>query len=359
MSATEPPKELRCVLVGAPSDTLAICRMTKMAKINRTEVKYAREVLAREAEAILNLSGHINAAFIRAVDLVYSCKGKVVVSGMGKAGIIAQKISATLSSTGTPSLFLHPAEAYHGDLGRLDGSDVLTALSNSGETGEITRLLDSVKKIGSKIIAVTGNEKSTLARHSDVVLGIGRIQEACPLGLAPSCSTAAMLAIGDALALTVLRRKKTRQKFDKEEYAFYHPGGELGRALLKVKDLMREADANPLVGPRMKIRDVLEAITRVRAGAATIVNKNKKLLGIFTDGDFRRLLLKERPDDILEQPIETVMVRTPHTIRKDNLATEALAVLKKFQVDELPVVDKRNRVVGLIDVQDLLARGIV
>jgi arabinose-5-phosphate isomerase len=330
-----------------------------MPDTKRAEVKYAREVLSREARAIVNLSGSIDAQFIKAVDLVYSCDGKVVVTGMGKAGIIARKISATLSSTGTPSLFLHPAEAYHGDLGRLTGSDILAALSNSGETDEITRLLDPVKKIGSTIIAITGNKNSTLARHSEVVLSIGNVEEACPLGLAPSCSTAAMLALGDALALTVLRRKKTNAKFDKEEYAFYHPGGELGRALLKVNDLMREADANPLVRPAMKIRDVLKAITSVRAGAATIVDKNRKLLGIFTDGDFRRLLLRERPDAVLDRPIKTVMVKTPHTIRKDSLATEALAILKKFKVDELPVVDAHNRVVGLIDVQDLLARGIV
>jgi arabinose-5-phosphate isomerase len=331
----------------------------QMARVNRSEIKYAREVLTREAQTIANLLNTINAEFIKAVDLVYTCGGKIVVTGMGKAGIIARKISATLSSTGTPSLFLHPAEAYHGDLGRLAENDVLCALSNSGETEEITRLLESVKKIGSHIIAITGNPDSTLARHSEVVLDLGRIEEACPLRLAPSCSTAAMLALGDALALTVLRRRKTQKKFAKEDYAFYHPGGELGRSLLKVEELMREADANPLVPPTMKIREVIEVMTKPRTGAATVVDKNRRLLGIFTDGDFRRLFLEEPPPDMLERPIETVMVKKPRSIRKGKLATEALAILKKFQIDQLPVVDGHNRVVGLIDVQDLLAKGIV
>ena len=330
-----------------------------MAQRNASEIKYAREVLIKEAQTISQLLSSVNSDFIRAIDLIYSCKGRIVVTGMGKAGIIAQKISATLSSTGTPSLFLHPAEAYHGDLGRLTSSDVLTALSNSGETEEITRLLDAVKKIGPKIIAITGNKKSTIARHSDVVLDIGRIQEACPLGLAPSCSTTAMLAIGDALALTVLRRRTTKKQFDKDEYALFHPGGELGRKLLKVKELMREADANPLVPPSMKIRSVLAAITKAKAGAATIVDRKRILLGIFTDGDFRRLFLKGATEGPLDKPIEFAMVRTPHTIQKECLATEALSILKKFKIDELPVVDKNNKVVGLIDVQDLLAKGIV
>jgi len=330
-----------------------------MTKNRASEIRYAREVLKQEARAISGLSGSVDSAFIKAVDNVYACKGKIVVTGMGKAGIIAQKISGTLSSTGTSSIFLHPAEAFHGDLGRLTGADVLLALSNSGETEEITRLLDSVKKIGARIIAITGNRKSTLASHSDVVLFIGSIEEACPLGLAPSCSTAAMLALGDALALTVLRRRKAKKEFDKQDYAFFHPGGELGRRLLKVKDLMREADSNPLVPRTMKIRDVLVTITASRAGAATIVDEKKKLLGIFTDGDLRRLSLKGIDADVLETPIENVMTRTPHSIRDDHLATEALGILKKFKVDELPVVDRHRTVVGLIDIQDLLAKGIV
>jgi len=330
-----------------------------MTKNRASEIRYAREVLKQEARAISGLSGSVDSAFIKAVDNVYACKGKIVVTGMGKAGIIAQKISGTLSSTGTSSIFLHPAEAFHGDLGRLTGADVLLALSNSGETEEITRLLNYDKKIGARIIAITGNRKSTLASHSDVVLFIGSIEEACPLGLAPSCSTAAMLALGDALALTVLRRRKAKKEFDKQDYAFFHPGGELGRRLLKVKDLMREADSNPLVPRTMKIRDVLVTITASRAGAATIVDEKKKLLGIFTDGDLRRLSLKGIDADVLETPIENVMTRTPHSIRDDHLATEALGILKKFKVDELPVVDRHRTVVGLIDIQDLLAKGIV
>ena len=315
--------------------------------------KYAKEVLRLEARAISQVARKINEGFSRAVDLICACKGRVVVTGMGKPGIIAQKISATLSSTGSPSLYLHPAEAIHGDLGRVTKDDVVLTLSNSGETEEVNRLLDPVKKIGAKVISITGDPESTLARYSDVVLDIGRIPEACPLGLAPTASTTAMLALGDALALTVLRRRG----FSKEDYAFYHPGGSLGKRLLKVEDLMRLGEASPTVRASTRVKDALLAITRGRAGAVTVVNGKGELLGIFTDGDLRRHLAST--PRLMDLPISKVMTPRPKAVSKDALASDAFRILKAHKIDELPVIDKRNKVIGLLDVQDLLAVGLM
>lgn len=319
-----------------------------------TLIKRAREVLRIESQAIYALLSRIDSNFEAAVDILYNCKGRVVVTGMGKAGIIAQKISATLSSTGSPSLWLHPAEAIHGDLGRVTKEDVVVILSYSGQTEEISRLLPTLKKIGTDIIAMTGNIKSTLAQYSNIALDVSIKEEACPLGLAPTASTTAMLAMGDALAMAVSDRKGFKQK----DFALLHPGGNLGkRLLLKVADIMRTGDANPVVRCDAVIKDVLFAITKARAGSASIVNDDGILVGIFTDGDLRRHL--EEEPDLSRRKISMAMTKNPIIITKDRLAVEALRLLQEKKIDELPVVDNRNRPVGLLDVQDLLRAGLV
>ncbi|MCM8778313.1 MAG: KpsF/GutQ family sugar-phosphate isomerase [Candidatus Omnitrophica bacterium] len=321
-------------------------------KINFLEK--AKRVFQIEAEAILELSRRLDKNFLKAVEWVANCRGRVVLTGMGKAGLIAQKISATLSSLGTPSLWLHPAEALHGDLGRVTSEDVLIALSTSGETEEITKLLPLIKKIGARLIAFTGNLKSHLAQYADVVLDVSVKREACPLGLAPTASTTAILAMGDALAIAVLEKKG----FKKEDFALLHPGGTLGkRLLLKVEDIMRRGEENPLVREDVLVKDMLLAITRARAGSATVIDKNKRLVGIFTDGDLRRNI--ETDPKILERKVKEVMTKSPKTIKKGRLAEEALKILREYKIDEIPVVDEKNRPIGLVDVQDLLKAGIV
>jgi len=314
----------------------------------------AKKVFRIEAGAIQNLAKRLDDNFLRAVDLLFHCKGRVVLTGMGKAGLVAQKISATLSSLGTPSLWLHPAEALHGDLGRVTKEDVVLAISSSGETEEISRLLPLIKRIGAKLIAFTGNLKSSLAKYADIVLDISVKKEACPLGLAPTASTTAILAMGDALAVAVLEKKG----FRKEDFALLHPGGNLGkRLLLKVEDIMRKGEANPLVSENTLVKNVLLAITRARAGAATVIDRNKKLVGIFTDGDLRRHI--ELDPDLLNKKVKEVMTSTPKTIERQRLAEEALKILREYKIDEIPVVDEKNRPIGLVDVQDLLKAGIV
>ncbi len=317
------------------------------------EIKYARTVLRTEIAAIKSLIPLINKDFKKAVKLVLTCKGRVVVTGMGKTGLVGQKISATLASTGTPSLFLHSAEAYHGDLGRVVKEDLVLTLSNSGETDEVTRLLPALKKIGTKIISITRSRKSPLGKYSDLVLEIGRITEACPLGLVPSASTTAMLALGDALALTVFRNRG----FNKEHFAFYHPGGELGRRMLKVRELMRTGKRNPIISQNKKVKDALNAITRSRAGAVSIINAKKQLVGVFTDGDLRRHLAKN--PHIFYEPIKKVMTAHPRTAHPEQLAAEALYLLREKKIDEMPVVDRKHRPIGMLDVQDLLDAGLV
>ncbi len=317
-------------------------------------IKRAKEVLDIEAEAIQNLRTKIDKNFKRALDLIFNTKGRVVVSGMGKTGIIAQKFSATLSSTGTPSLFLHSAEAIHGDLGRVTADDVVVILSNSGQSEEIKKLMPILKKIGSPIIALTGNTKSSLARFSDITINVAVRKEACPLGLAPTASTTAMLAMCDALSVCLLERKGFKEK----DFALFHPGGSLGRRLLlKVEDIMRTGRANPVVGEDEAVSSVLLKITRARAGSATVVDKQGKLKGIFTDGDLRRHLEIDR--DLPRRKIKAVMTKNPTSISKHHLAAEAMHILETKKIDEMPVVDERGKVVGLLDVQDLLEAGVV
>lgn len=315
--------------------------------------KEAKRVLNIESEAIKALAKRIDKDFNRAIQILARCKGRIVFTGMGKAGIIAQKISATMSSTGTPSLFLHSAEAIHGDLGRVTKEDVVVALSNSGETDEVRKLLPLIKKIGAKLISFTGNIKSTLAKYSDVVFDVSVKKEACPLGLAPTSSTTAMLAMGDALCVCLLKEKR----FKEEDFAFYHPGGSLGRRiLLKVEDIMRKGSGNPIVRENKSVKEVLYAITKARAGAASISDKKGKLIGIFTDGDLRRHL--DGGVNLPNLKIKQVMTKNPVTVRKDQLAVEALRILQEKKIDEVPVVDKLHRPVGMLDVQDLLKAGL-
>ena len=312
----------------------------------------AREVLRIEAEAIRRLIPRIDGSFNRAVQLVLSCKGRIVVTGMGKAGIIGQKLSATLASTGTPSLWIHPGEAVHGDLGRVTKDDVIIALSNSGETPELTLLLPVIKQIGTPLIALTGHTRSTLAKHSDAVLDVGVKREACSLNLAPTASTTAMLAMGDALSVVVTERRG----FKERDFALFHPGGQLGRRLLlRVRDLMRTGTANPVRRDTARVKEVLLAITKARAGCASIVDRRGRLVGIFTDGDLRRHL--ERTPNLAQARVKDVMTRRPKTIRDDRLAAEALRLLREHKIDELVVVDGARRPVGLLDVQDLLKAG--
>ena len=258
------------------------------------------------------------------------------------------------ASTGTPSHWVHPAEAIHGDLGRVTKEDVIIALSNSGETEELTRLLPVIKRLGARLIALTGNRHSTLAKHSDLVLDVGVAREACSLNLAPTSSTTAMLAMGDALAVVVAEQKK----FKERDFAFLHPGGSLGRRLfLKVQDLMRTREANPIVRESTPVKDVLIAITKARAGCASVVDARGRLLGIFTDGDLRRHF--DTSPRLISERVGNVMTRHPKTIHADRLAMEALRLLQEHKIDELVVVDGRRRPVGLLDVQDLLKAGFV
>jgi len=317
-------------------------------------IKRAKEVLDIEADAIKALKARLGKGFRKAVEIVLKTKGRVVVSGMGKTGIIAQKFSATLASTGTPSLFLHTAEAIHGDLGKVTSDDAVIVISNSGSTEEMRQLLPLLKKIGSKIIAMTGNPKSILAKYSDVVLDVSVEKEACPLGLAPTASTTATLAMADALAVCLLECKGFKEK----DFAFFHPGGTLGRRLLlKVEDIMRRGLSNPIVGEERKVSEVLLKITQARAGSATVVDKGGKLKGIFTDGDLRRHL--ETCVDLPRRKVKEVMTKNPTVVNKEMLAVEALRILREKKIDELPVVDKNKRPVGLLDVQDLLKAGLV
>ncbi|MGB2705734.1 MAG: KpsF/GutQ family sugar-phosphate isomerase [Candidatus Omnitrophota bacterium] len=322
-------------------------------KTSKAKIR-AKKVLGIEAKAILDLAKRVGRDFEKVIEFLAKIKGRVIVTGMGKPGFIAQKVSATLSSTGTPSLYLHPAEALHGDLGRVTKEDCLLVFSNSGETEEIVKLLPIVKKIGARLIACVGNTKSALAKNADFILDVAVEREACSLGLVPTTSTTAMLAMGDALCVSLLDRKGFKEK----DFALFHPGGTLGkRLLLRVHDIMRTGIANPIVVEDARVREVLLKITKARAGSASVVNKKGKLTGIFTDGDLRRHL--DGKVNIANKKIKEVMTKSPVTIKKDKLAAEAFRILRSKKIDEIPVVNDKGKPVGLLDVQDILKAGLV
>ena len=307
----------------------------------------ARKVLQTEADAILALIKRLDASFDRAVDLLASTNGRVIVTGMGKSGQVAKKIAATFSSTGTPSFFLHPAEAIHGDLGMLVAGDTVIALSYSGETEEILRLLDRIKRLGIPLISMTGNPQSTLAQSSDVLLDVGIEKEACLLNLAPTASTTASLAMGDALAVALLERKG----FQEDDFAELHPGGELGRRLKLVEHLMRALEAVPAVHPDAPMTAVIEEITRKGVGMTAVVADGNLLVGVITDGDLRRFLQKN--GDLQTQTAANCMSRSPVTIGRRELATSALHLMEKHKITALPVVDAQGRLEGLLHLHDL------
>ena len=314
-------------------------------------IERARGIVECEAKAIHQVAERIGPTFLQALDRVLALRGRVVTAGMGKAGFIAQKVSATLASTGTPSIFLHPAEAIHGDLGRVDAGDLLLAFSKSGETQELLVMLPHVKNVGVPIVAITQDARSTLGRHADLVLELGRIDEAGPYGLAPSASTTAMLALGDALALMV----QEGRRFGPEDFARFHPGGDLGRRLMKVRELMRTGDRSPVVRAGATVMQAIEVMTRTpgRPGATSVVDADGKLLGFFTDGDLRRLI-EQGLADPRQRRIDDAMTRNPRAIDPDTFALEALALLHQRAIDQMPVVDGDGRLLGLLDVQDLL-----
>ena len=320
-------------------------------------LEQAKEVLRIEAEAILALADRINGDFSAAVELMKNCEGRVVVTGMGKSGIIGRKISATLASTGTPSFFLHPAEGIHGDLGMVTGHDVVLALSNSGETAEVLGILPSLRRIGVTIIALSGAANSTLAKNADLFLDVGVAKEACPLGLAPTASTTALLAYGDALALALL----SSRHFTPEEFAVFHPGGSLGRKLLlTVADVMHQGEDNPVVTADLLVKDALFVITAKGLGAAAVVDAQDKLIGVLTDGDIRRGLGQGLT--FLERPVDELMTRNPKTITSARLAAEALHLMEKNKprpITVLPVVDDAGCAIGMVHMTDLVRQGVV
>jgi arabinose-5-phosphate isomerase len=321
------------------------------------DLEYARQVIQAEAEAIMAITPIVNESFASACRMIYDCSGSCIVSGIGKAGIIGQKISATLASTGTPSHFIHPAEAVHGDLGRLRKNDVVMVLSYGGETDEVTRLINLVKQLGIQLIAITGEQDSTLCKHSDVALCMGQMNEACPLGVAPSVSTTCMLAVGDAIALTVMKARN----FGVEDYVRFHPGGSLGARLMTVEQSMmfRPGEKLPVVNVANTIKQLLEKTGQIkRHGAVMVVGEDGKLAGIITDADLRRLMAKHGLE-AFEFKAGNVMTPNCKKIRADALAAEATAIFHKYRIDDLPVVNANDKPVGLIDVQDIVTIKVV
>lgn len=328
--------------------------------MKRTErerlIRRARGVLQKEANAILKLREGLGESFLQAVDLLIQCQGKVVVTGIGKSGIICQKIASTFASTGTPAFFLHPAEGIHGDLGVLMKKDVVLAISKSGETAEILHLLPMIQRMRLKLISVTGNLRSSLARESDVVLDTGMPEEACPMGLAPTSSTTAALALGDALAITLLERRG----FSRDDFAALHPGGVLGRRLLlRVKDLTHTGSAIPLVPEGRTMKETLLEMTSKRFGVTGVLDRRGRLVGVITDGDLRRAL--EKHADLLEKRAADIMTRSPKVIEERALAAKALRRMEECKITSLFVVEKegKKKPIGILHMHDLLEAGIV
>ena len=310
-------------------------------------IETGRKVLEIEANAIRKAIGRIDSEFEKAVDLLFHSTGQVVVTGMGKSGIIGRKIAATLTSTGTPSIFLHPAEAIHGDIGIINPQDLVIAISTSGETEEVVRLLSYIKRLGTKLISLVGNPDSTLTRQSDVSIDCSVEQEACPIGLVPSTSSTLALAIGDALAIALMEKKG----FSEEDYRFYHPGGALGKKMLKVKHLMHTGDQMPVVGMQAAMKDVIRVINEKKFGVTVVINDRQEVAGIITDGDLRRMLLKGV--DFSGTRALDCMTLNPLSIGSENLAVEALRILEEKAITSLVVKNGQNQLLGLLHLHDL------
>ncbi len=327
----------------------------KLLEVNETEVKeQATKVLEIEAESIINLKSSINDRFIEVVKEILRCPGRVIMTGMGKSGLISKKLAATLASTGTPSFFLHPAEAIHGDLGMVTKGDIVIAMSASGESDEVINILPFIKRIGAKIIAMTGNLSSTLAENADYILDVGVEEEACPLNLAPTASTTAALALGDALAISLLKVRD----FQPEDFALYHPGGSLGRKLLlTVDDVLHVRERNPIIDQDKTLKDTLFKMTSSRMGAANIIDKEGYLVGIITDGDIRRQL--NNSVNLLNKTAKEIMTENPTSITPDKLAAEALQIMQDKEISDLPVVEQSGKPLGLVNFQDLLKAGVL
>lgn len=339
-------------VAGQGGRTLAIITEPALAPVTEAEgVAFARDVLRIESEALDRVRERLGVSIVRAADLVFRCPGSVIITGMGKAGLVGQKLAATLASTGTRAFPLHPADAVHGDLGRIKADDVVVALSRSGETEEVVRLVPALRRLGARLVAITERAGSTLGRASDLCVALGPIEEACPLGLAPSASTTALMAVGDALALLVCRMRDFRA----EDFALYHPGGSLGRKLSRVEDVMRTGRQLRRARPGQTVREVLVGLAgpRRRSGAVLVDDEDGRLLGIFTDGDLARLF-ERRCEADLDRPIGEVMTTDPVRSITGATLTEAVEAMKARKISELPVVDRAGRLVGMIDLTDVI-----
>lgn len=317
----------------------------------------AVETLEIEAAAVKRLTERIDAEFVAAVNCILACKARVIVTGMGKSGHVGRKIAATLASTGTPSFFLHPAEAFHGDLGMVTEQDVVIAISNSGESSEVVNILPIIRRIGATIIAMSGRRESQLGQFADYFIDISVEREACPLGLAPTASTTATLAMGDAIAMALM----SCRNFTSQDFALFHPGGALGRRLLlTVKNVMHTDGDNPLIHKGKTAKDALFVMTDKGLGAASVIDDDGKFLGLITDGIIRRALAKD--NDFLDEPVESIMFTSPLTISPEKMAAQALHVMEQHKpnpVTVLPVIDKEHRPIGMVHLTDLLRQGVV
>jgi arabinose-5-phosphate isomerase len=313
----------------------------------------ARKVLQTESAAILGLVDRLDGAFEQAVTLLFECRGRVIVTGIGKSGIICQKIAATLSSTRTPAFFLHPAEAIHGDLGAMQSDDVIVALSYSGETDELLRLLETIKRLGAKLIVITGECQSTLAKAADVALDCRVSAEACPLNLVPTASTTAALALGDALAMTLAAAKG----FEEADFARHHPGGSLGKRLMRVEQLMHAGEAIPLVSSHTAMAEVIDEMNRKGLGMSCVVDEQSRLVGIITDGDLRRHTVNGT--QILSRRAEDIMTRRPVTVSRETLAAEAIHILETRKITSIVVVDEASVVQGVVHLHRLWRTGMI
>lgn len=315
----------------------------------------AKRVLRIEADAILALTDKLNSNFEESVNTIFKSKGRVVVTGMGKSGLVGKKIAATLASTGTPAFFLHPAEAIHGDIGMVTADDVIIAISNSGETEELIGLIPFLKRFNVSLISMTGNPNSTLSKAADITLDVSVKEEACPLGIVPTASTTATLAMGDAIAVALLMKRGYKE----EDFAFFHPGGSLGKKLfIKVKDLMHTGDALPVVAPDISMTKAVMEISSKRLGVAIVVDSDKKILGVITDGDLRRGIEKWGKA-VFDMKAGEVMTKNPKTISEDELAAKALAIMESKSITSLAVPDSDGKAKGIIHLHDILRKGIV